>query len=754
MPRLAASAKPSFTPSPPELIAPAGNRDCARAAVENGADAVYFGLGATFNARNRAANFAPDELPELMSYLRRRGVKGYITLNTLVFPRELEEFERTVRFAVASGVDAILVQDFGAARLVRAICPEVPLHASTQMTLTSAECIRAAESLGIERVVLARELSVEDIARIHDAKRRATLGSAGASISQIQLEVFVHGAICVAYSGQCLTSESLGGRSANRGQCAQACRLAYELVSDGRRVDLGERKYLLSPRDLAAYDLVPRLIASGVSAMKIEGRLKTPEYVANITRYYRQAIDTAMAGRPVVFTSRQIEEMEVSFSRGFSHGWLDGADPKALVPGLGSSKQGVYLGEVRSVRPDRVAVELAAPVKRGDGVLFEPDRSEDTEQGGRVWGVLRNGRSIDEPVSTGVVELTFGHGAIDFGQVRPGRKLWKTDDPELARRLRKTYLGEVPRRRVALDLAVEAAVGKPLRIAGRAVSGAVCRLESPQTLEEARKHPLTAEVLAEQLGRLGGTAYELRNLEAKIVGRPMIPLSVLGKLRHELVEALDASLAEPPSRPMTPWSALEALRVELKGDAERERSEDSQQGHLATQLHVLCRSLEQLATILNDGAKSVLADFRDVGQYGEAVRMARAAGATILLATPRIQKPREAGLFRVLARQDADGILARNLAGLAFFAGVGMPVVADFSLNAANELSVQWLRRQGASRVTASYDLNRDELLDLVASAAPECLEVVMHQHVPMFHMEHCVFAATLSPGSRRERRG
>src|SRR6476646_1435427 len=296
-----------------ELLAPAGDRLCITAAVENGANAVYFGLECGFNARARATNLHIEALPEVMSYLHERGVRGFVTLNTLVFPSELQTIEQHIVRLTEAGVDAVLVQDLGLVRLLRTVSPDLAVHASTQMTLTSGECIRAAAELGIERVVLARELSIPEIQTIH-------------SQTAVELEVFVHGALCVAYSGQCLTSESLGGRSANRGQCAQACRLPYDLVCDGEDVDLGEVKYLLSPQDLAAYALVPELINAGVSSFKIEGRLKTPEYVANITRQYRRALDAATADRAANFTEQDVSEMELSFSRGFSPGWLRGCD--------------------------------------------------------------------------------------------------------------------------------------------------------------------------------------------------------------------------------------------------------------------------------------------------------------------------------------------------------------------------------------------------------------------------------------------
>ena len=280
----------------PELLAPAGDWDCVKAAVENGADAIYFGLD-KFNARMRAQNFTEADLPKLMEFLHRRGVRGYVTLNTLVFENELADAEKYLRTMIAAGVDAVIVQDVGICRLIRELSPDFPIHASTQMTITSAAGIEFARELGCNLVVLARECSIAEIEKINSAQGRAgsPLPADGAHgvtrPTALPLEVFVHGALCVAYSGQCLTSESLGGRSANRGECAQACRMPYDLISDGRQVPLGDRKYLLSPQDLAGLEVLPELVRAGVASLKIEGRLKSPEYVASITRIYRNALD-------------------------------------------------------------------------------------------------------------------------------------------------------------------------------------------------------------------------------------------------------------------------------------------------------------------------------------------------------------------------------------------------------------------------------------------------------------------------------
>ena len=749
----------------PELLAPAGDWECVRAAIENGADAVYFGLDCGFNARARAANFPVDDLPELMRTLHARGLKGYATLNVLVFSDELAEFARVVRACDEAGVDAVLVQDVGAAGLIREICPGLPLHGSTQMTLTSAESIALAEALGMERVVVARELSIDEIISIGKQ-------------TVMPLEVFVHGALCVAYSGQCLTSESLGGRSANRGQCAQACRLPYDLVCDGRDIDLGPQKYLLSPQDLAAYALAPELIAAGVASFKIEGRLKTPEYVANITKHYRTAIDNALAARPAAVTPRDVEEMELSFSRGFSPGWLRGCDHKMLVPATSSAKRGVRLGTVVAVRRDRVTIDLApglaGGVKRGDGVAFDCGATSDEARGGRVYEVFQGSRSLTEPAVTGRVDLTFARGGLDGAAIEPGQTVWKTDDPQLTARLRKSFTSPAPLRRQPVDLHASVASGQPITVTATTATGATCTVVSTEPAQEATKHALDAETLRAQLGRLGDTAFELRTLTAEIDGRPMLPFSVLGKVRKDLIAALETAVTtknherrHAASRTSTEPGSAEARRALGTFEPERASSASDVQARkflreetsavpaarrqtMLPCLHVLVRTLDQLQAVLDLGERHLSADFADIREYRDAVAIAKAAKATIHLATPRIQKPDELGIFSLLAKQEPDGILVRNYGGLTFFRERAFPMVGDFSLNVTNERSAEFFMAAGLTRVTASYDCNREQLLGLVAATPPEWLEVVIHQHMPMFHMEHCVFCAVLSPGTNK----
>lgn len=716
-----------MTPAPatprtgPELLAPAGDLACALAAVENGADAVYFGLS-RHNARIRAANFGFDDLPELLALLHGRGVRGYLTLNTLIFPAELAGAEETIRQAASAGVDALIVQDLGLARLARQVAPDLEIHASTQMSVTSAGGIRLARELGCSRVILARELSLNEIGRV----RRE---------SDLPVEVFVHGALCVAYSGQCLTSEALGGRSANRGECAQACRMPYQIVCDGEEVDLGSIQYLLSPQDLAAYDVVPQLIDLGVSSLKIEGRLKAPEYVAQITRDYRKAIDSALAGRPAEFSADDVRAMEMTFSRGFSHGFLDGNDHKVLVRGDHAKKRGVALGRIDSVQGKWVRLDASGPIRPGDGVVFDGDEAAGVpEQGGRVYEVRPNG--------PGRVELAFGHRDLDPRRLIVGQKAWKTDDPVLTRKLRASFEGG-PKRLVNLHLRVEARVGQPLRIEASSATGFQALAVADEPLRPAEKHPATVESIREQLGRLGGTIYQLGDLSVELDGGPLVPRSQINALRRELVGRLDAVAAIGPRYAMAEGPVLPTLRAPIL--ARKEIGTETR----SPRMSALCRTTEQAEAAAGAGVALIYLDYQELKRQREGVEAVRrvAPDCRVFVASPRIEKPAERPLFSMLARQGADGILVRNAGGLFFCEEQGIPWVADFSMNAANELTTAILKERGAERVTASYDLSADQLGQLLDATPSDWLEIVIHQHMPMFHMEHCVFCAFLSPG-------
>ena len=762
---IATPESPRAIPVPvrlPELLAPAGDWDCAKAAVENGADAIYFGLE-RFNARMRAHNFTEADLPRLLEFLHRRGVKGYLTFNTLIFENELAEAEHYLRTMIAAGVDAAIVQDVGACRLIRRLSPDFPIHVSTQMTITSAGGVAFARRLGCNLVVLARECSLKEIERI----LKETEAAAG---SALPLEVFIHGALCVAYSGQCLTSESLGGRSANRGECAQACRMPYDLIADGKLVPMGDRKYLLSPQDLAGLELVPELARLGVASLKIEGRLKSPEYVANITRIYRQALEALGSSKHQRPSSREIPntkhqlpsanpqyEMEMAFSRGLHTGWFRGTNNQALVHARFGKKRGVYLGQVAEVRRAAVLVNLEGPLKAGDGIVFDAGKPEEKEQGGRVYKLQApTSKHQGKPKhlapgtkdQSNLVELQFGQGDIDFGRVHVGDRLWKTSDPELERHLHQSYQGEAPRFQRLLALEVHGVVGRPLTVLARDQAGHIARADSAMPLAQAEKQPLSTERLREQLGRLGGTPFQLGELNNRLEGELLLPLSELNRLRRAVVEDLLAQCAKAPR-----WELdcqLPIANRQLPGD--RALGSIPQSAICNPKLAVLVRNLAQLQAALDCGIEMLYCDFEDPKKYREAVRLVRHAAirnpqSEIWVAPPRIFKMGEEWTLKQVRSCEADGYLVRNYDHLSFFAQDRR--IGDYSLNVANRLTAEYFKNEfGLERLTASYDLNFTQLEALLQAAPPEWFEVTLHQHMPMFHMEHCVFCAFLSQGT------
>ena len=807
MPHLTTPSAPAAALCRPELLAPAGDWECAKAAVENGADAIYFGLD-RFNARMRAHNFTAADLPKLMEFLHRRGVRGYVTFNTLVFAPELPDAEDYLRSIIAAGVDAAIVQDVGICRLIRRLSPDFPIHASTQMTVTSAAGVEFARDLGANLVVLARECSLKEIEKI----RAAELAHLG-TVSAMPLEVFVHGALCVAYSGQCLTSESLGGRSANRGECAQACRMPYDLISDGRKIDLGDRRYLLSPQDLAGLEVLPDLIRAGVSSLKIEGRLKAPEYVANITRVYRQAIDRALGiaaptsappplgpasaggmaapglaltGTPRASTPASSDPdryaLEMSFSRGLYPGWFRGINNQQLVHARFGKKRGVYLGRVERIHNGRVSVRLEAPAKPGDGVVFDASHPEEKEEGGRLYEVTAEKPRPGAPVLT---TLAFGHGDIDFSRVHVGDRLWKTNDPELDRRLRASFDGDQPRFQRPVSVEVHGHAGTPLTLILRDEIGHVVQVTSALPLAIAEKQPLSEERLREQLGRLGGTPFKLDRLTNHLEGAVILPMSELNRLRRDAVAQLDALRAQPkrwqltdvsptvptllPAAASAPFAPTESTSPDRPDEAPERRAllgndrplpfvpsdarrsaEDTRQ---SPELIVLVRSLPQLEAALRCEVSTLYCELEDPKKYRDAVRMAHesfgCAGPqkSIWVAPPRITKPGEEWILNQVRSSNADGYLIRNYDHLKFFSTDRR--VGDFSLNIANALSAAHFReRFGLERLTASYDLNIAQLEGLLRTAPPGWFEVTIHQHMPMFHMEHCVFCAFLSTGT------
>ena len=700
-------------------MSPAGYWPQLNAAIEAGADACYFGLK-HFTARAKVG-FDLAELPEVMRTLHGRGVRGYLTFNTLVFEHELLEAARALGSIAKAGVDAIIVQDLGVLQLARKIVPDLVLHASTQTSIASAEGVTFAIEQGADRVTLARELSLEEVAAIYE--------KTGA-----ELEIFVHGALCVSYSGQCFSSEAWGGRSANRGLCAQACRLPYEMLVDGKAKPLADARYLLSPGDLSGLRHLPHIIDTGVSCLKIEGRYKDADYVALATRTYRQAVDDAWSHRPFSVAPRQELALEQVYSRGLGPYFISGVNHQNVVKGRSPRHRGVRMGVVDEVRDRSVYIAPStahgiAPLKAGDGIVFDAAdwRSpQEEEEGGRVYQV--------DPLLDGRLELSFANNAVNFHRIRAGDLLWRTHDPEVHRLVRPFVEPPAPVAKQAVTVHVTARQSQPLCARWTLPSGQFIDIHSAGPLAVAKNRTLTEEALKEQFGRLGKTPYELADLEADIVGHFFAPASLLNGMRREAVDKLQELQSRPRRRQIRPTpDSHRKTHTPAVSDA---------------QLHLLVRNGEQLEAAIAARPDSITLDYLDLFGLRPSVQRAKAAGATIRVASPRILKTGESRISGFLASLDCP-ILVRDVGALHTLRNeVTQPLIGDFSLNAANTLTAETYLELGLTRLTPTHDLNAAQIAALARAIGSDRIEAIAYQHLPVFYTEHCVFCRFLSTGT------
>lgn len=718
----------------PEVMSPVGGHAQLQAAVEAGADAVFFGVnpmqavrsdgtGAGFHARAKVG-FEAESLPELMRGLHERGVLGFVTFNVLVFDRELKEAEQQIIHLAESGVDALIVQDHGVARLVKEIAPDLPVHGSTQMSITSAEGAEFARRFGASRVVLGRELSLTDIERI--AKK-----------TDIELETFVHGALCVSYSGQCFSSEGWGGRSANRGQCAQACRLPYEMFVDGEYRDLGDARYLLSPGDLYALHQVPELVRIGVHCLKIEGRYKDAEFVALTTAAYRKAVDEACAGLPLSISPTEERDLEQVYSRGLGAHFISGTNHQQVVRGRAPRHRGVLVGEVVGLTERGVLVKTVHEIHAGDGLVFDPANwriPEGREEGGFVYQV--------NPTSEDICELRFAKGAIREGGVRVGDPVWRTQDPTLISRVKPLLETADPIYTRPISAHVIAKEDAPIQLTLTDEGGKTATVfgEVPSA---ARNRALDETMLGEQLGKLGGTGYHLAKLRVELADGLFLPVSALNALRRTAVQALTEQRGLAPVREIHPALSRVVSSFSSQKDVEPD--------DLSPQIHVLVRSPEQLAAALAARPHSITLDYLELYGLKPAVAQVKEAGIAVRVASPRILKPTEQNLQKFLLGLDAE-LLVRSgglLEGLQTEEAAGTVLTGDFSLNAANALTAHALLDLGLTRLTPTHDLNARQITELAGQGInPGHLEVIAYQHLPVFHTEHCVFCRFLSSGT------
>ena len=710
-----------------ELLAPAVTWDAMEAAVNAGADAVYL-AGKAFGARAYADNFDRDGMGRAIRFCHLHHVRLYVTVNTLVDDREMADLEDYLVFLYNAGVDGIIVQDLGVIRAALRVVPDLPLHASTQMTVTSSAGVRFVAAHGMVRAVPARELTLKELEK--------------ASATGVEIEAFIHGALCVCYSGQCLMSSLIGGRSGNRGRCAQPCRLPYKLVNgngeDMLAKDSSAGQYLLSPKDLNTLAVLPRMIEAGVLSYKIEGRMKRPEYVAVVVDAYRRAMDSWKAGHYEV-PARDLANIEQIFNRDFTTAYLEKPQGRRMMSDRRPNNRGVLVGRVHSLNYNhtKAVLKTEKDIHAGDGLEFW------VKVGGRVGttvtSLLVDGRPVETAPAGSLAEIDVPKG------VRLNDRVFRTLDSELMAYAGQFY-GEKNRKRIPVTARVKARLGEPLEIILTDGDGNEGRGRTKFLAEKAQKHALDEATLRKQVGRLGTTEYCLADLDLELDGGLMAPVSELNEARRQACEALDEARLNvflPARTPVRNEGIVAQAIAESEGKGLRR-----QEG--GTEITAWVDTLDKVEAALEGGADWILFggdrfSTKDVtfGDYAEALEMTRRAGRKIAFGTSRIVKEAQLPYYQAfLDKAEAAGpdLLCIHNVGLwqtAVERKLSVPLWADMGLNIYNTEALRFWQEAGAAGAVPSIELNMGQLEHL-AKTSPLPLECLVQGPIEMMVSEYC----------------
>lgn len=721
----------------PELLAPAGSEEALKAAIAAGADAVYLS-GKRFGARKFASNFDELAIEKAVDYAHLRGVKVYVTVNTLIREEELPDLARYLVRLYRIGADAVLLQDPGAALLAREIVPDLERHASTQMTIHNASGVVWAANAGFRRAVLAREVSLDEIREIRKDGRTEGVG----------LEVFVHGALCYSYSGQCLLSSAIGGRSGNRGMCAQPCRKSYVLLRGeadmygkpkGLCAQKIQEKFLISTRDLCVYKRLDEIVRSNVSSLKIEGRMKSPEYVAIVTRIYRKALEAIARGNWSPSEEDEID-LALAFNRSFTQGHLLGAGD--VMGREMSDNRGVFIGSVASFDSCRgeAAVRLSGSIalEKGDGLVFQ---SPGQEVGLVVQKALQK---------EGFLRLNMPQ------RVRPGTKVYLTGSTSLAKKAHQII--ESSCTKIPLDLDLSLQDGRPALLA-RLAGGDTVRVEAAFRMEKAKSRPLTRQQIESQLRRTGTTPFVVNEIDMDYSDDLFAPLGALNQLRRELLEAVEERLLEKrrPESEKVEW-AIERCKEFMKpGPFAPAAASVSAAGGSRPSLAVYASSIEGLRGAVDGGCDRVYFEPALGGRLkGQAERAAKAAEMIreahaicgkrqLIWKWPKVSWSRFFDLARaVLAKEKVDGIMVENVGALQAALDIqpGVGLYGGMGLNVCNHLAVRALAPP-LSHITLSPELSARQIAGAVSASrilpnAPG-LELVVQGSLEVMVAEDCI---------------
>lgn len=676
-----------------ELLAPVGSFEALKAAVQNGANAVYLG-GKDFGARASANNFDRDELKEAVKYAHIRGVQVFVTTNTLRKENEIEDFLEYAKFLYDIDVDAIILQDIGMARLIKRELPDFELHASTQMVAHSLEDVKYLESVGFDRVVLAREVTVEEIKYICDN-------------CKADIEVFVHGALCVCYSGQCLMSSMIGNRSGNRGRCAQPCRQRYELIDvyTGEVVN-SNGDYLLSPRDLNAIEEIDKVIDAGVHSLKIEGRMKRPEYVATVIDGYRKTIDEYLATNKLNVSDETINDLYTIFNRKFTKGLLLGDVGKDMMNSQLPNNQGLYVGTVvdYNKKAKRLKIKLANTLKKGDGINLG---------GGTIGRIIKNGNIETIGYKGETIELDF------VGEARKGQIVFKTSDSELMDRVQATFTQDKEFVKNIIDAKITIKLGqKPiLTLIDRNKNQAT--IEGDKIVEEAMKVALSKEKVETQLRKLGNTPYELDLLEIELDDNVSLPISLLNQMRRDCIELLDKERVSIKNRKYK--NKIVKYKPVLY-------NRNKQQ-----EISVKVKNLEQLESALECGVDRIY--YEDTNTIDKGMSLAMKYNKKVIYSAPRIIRNKEYNHLAEANNAGVESVQVGNYGSIDYFKDKKLNI--DYYLNAFNSETINYYKEIGADTLCISQELNINEIKETIKYTDIN-IESVVYGYTPLMITEYC----------------
>lgn len=676
-----------------ELLAPVGSFEALKAAVQNGANAVYLG-GKDFGARASANNFDRDELKEAVKYAHIRGVQVFVTTNTLRKENEIEDFLEYAKFLYDIDVDAIILQDIGMARLIKRELPDFELHASTQMVAHSLEDVKYLESVGFDRVVLAREVTVEEIKYICDN-------------CKADIEVFVHGALCVCYSGQCLMSSMIGNRSGNRGRCAQPCRQRYELIDvyTGEVVN-SNGDYLLSPRDLNAIEEIDKVIDAGVHSLKIEGRMKRPEYVATVIDGYRKTIDEYLATNKLNVSDETINDLYTIFNRKFTKGLLLGDVGKDMMNSQLPNNQGLYVGTVvdYNKKAKRLKIKLANTLKKGDGINLG---------GGTIGRIIKNGNIETIGYKGETIELDF------VGEARKGQIVFKTSDSELMDRVQATFTQDKEFVKNIIDAKITIKLGQKPILTLKDRHSNEATIEGDKIVEEAMKVALSKEKVETQLRKLGNTPYELDLLEVELDDNVSLPISLLNQMRRDCIELLDKERVSIKNRKYK--NKIVKYKPVLY-------NRNKQQ-----EISVKVKNLEQLESALECGVDRIY--YEDTNTIDKAMSLAMKYDKKVIYSAPRIIRNKEYNHLAKANNAGVESVQVGNYGSIDYFKDKKLNI--DYYLNAFNSETINYYKEIGADTLCISQELNINEIKETIKYTDIN-IESVVYGYTPLMITEYC----------------